>query len=67
MWRIIVTISIMLAIWITAACGGSTLTPEQQATATAVSKIATFDALPPVVKDATTTAVFATINAGLNP
>lgn len=67
MWRIIVTISIVLTIWITAACGGSALTPEQQATATAISKIATFDALPPAAKDATTTAVFATMNKGLNP
>lgn len=66
MWRIIITVSIMLTLWLAAACGGPALTTEQAATATAVSAFATFNAQPPAVKDATVTAVMATINAGLH-
>lgn len=67
MWRAIVATSIVLALWLAAVCGQPALSPEQAATATAVSKLATFDALPPAVKDATQTAVMATIAKGLNP
>lgn len=56
----------MLTLWLAAACGGPALTTEQAATATAVSAFATFNAQPPAVKDATVTAVMATINAGLH-
>lgn len=68
MWRMLCATSIVVSIWLTAACGGGrTLTPEQQATATAQSALATFAALPPEIKAGTQTAVMATIEKGLNP
>ena len=48
-----------------AACGGPTLTAEQQQTATANSAFATFAALPAASRDATATAVMQKINEGL--
>jgi hypothetical protein len=47
-------------------CGSTALTPAEQGTATAVAKLATFQALPDADKQATQASVFATINAGLN-
>lgn len=66
MWRIIVATCVVLTLWLAAACGGPALTTEQAATATAVSALATFNAQAPAAKDATVTAVMATINAGLH-
>lgn len=48
-----------------AGCGGATLSPEQQATATAGAALATFAAQPPPARTATMAAVMATIDAGL--
>lgn len=55
MWRIAAAIGLLFASL--AACGGSNLSPAEQATVTAVSAKATFDALPDAVKHATQTAV----------
>lgn len=68
MWRLLCATLIVVSIWLTAACGGDqSLTPGQAATATVVSAFATFDAMPPAAKQATQTAVMATISKGLNP
>lgn len=61
-----ILICLMLALQLLlAACGGPTLSAEQQQTATAESAFATYAALPPAIRDATATAVMQQINDGL--
>lgn len=65
MWRYCVTIVFLISLY---ACGTAqpVLSPGQAATATAVSMFATFDALPPAVKQATQTAVMQRITNDLD-
>lgn len=65
MKRLIATCAILLGLW---GCGTTqpALTTEQAATATAVSAFATFEALPPAIRQATQTAVAKRILEGLD-